>query len=349
MAEKLSITIALNGAEEIKRQLAEVGKAGQQAFADINKAAGEVGGFNKLDPSVVTEKIAQFGVTGSDAINKVNDAVKQAGKMETLVNALTGVENGLAGIQKAASAVDNALGKQLVRSLTMVARLFPAAFGAATVGAIVSTTNALIKLDATAIKLGTSIGEVAKAQEVFKQIGVNASTAGKGVADFFEKMNLDAVKKAIAEIDKGMPTFTGLDALKKAAAGPPGEASDLARQALKDMGKLDERLSSSARAIDDIKKSTMGASQQMLAMLQVFGTMGNTAERNRLIFDNFGQEFGTVIIQLMNAGVSIDLIIQKLNSFVPPTQEAANAAVRLGLEWENSRPCSPGQRCRRKA
>ena len=33
MAEKLSITIALEGAEEIKRQLADIGKAGKKAFA----------------------------------------------------------------------------------------------------------------------------------------------------------------------------------------------------------------------------------------------------------------------------------------------------------------------------
>src|SRR5580765_2009955 len=165
MAEKLSITIALNGAEEIKRQLADVGKAGQDCFKDINDAAAEVGGFNKLDPGVITEKLKETGVAGKD-VAKVLTAVNQAGRMETLVNGITAVETGLVKVQTAATAVDAVLGKQLVRSITMVARLLPAAFAAATVGAIAVTTNELIKLDAAAIKLGVSVGDLAKAQEI---------------------------------------------------------------------------------------------------------------------------------------------------------------------------------------
>src|SRR5580765_8011132 len=115
MAEKLSITIALEGAQEIKRQLADVGQAGKDAFNEINKAAGEVGGFNKLDPSVVTDKMVKFGVSGKDAIDKVNNAVKQAGRMETLVGALTSVEKGLAGINAAALALGEGMATGLVR------------------------------------------------------------------------------------------------------------------------------------------------------------------------------------------------------------------------------------------
>ena len=45
--------------------------------------------------------------------------------METLINALTGVENGLAKIKTAASAMDQVLLTGLTRSIGMIARLLP--------------------------------------------------------------------------------------------------------------------------------------------------------------------------------------------------------------------------------
>ena len=70
MAEKLSIQIALEGAEEIKRQLAEMGEAGKKCFNDIAAEAKKVGGFKNLDPSVVTKKLEKFGVKGPEAIKQ---------------------------------------------------------------------------------------------------------------------------------------------------------------------------------------------------------------------------------------------------------------------------------------
>ena len=174
----------MTGAEEIKRQLAEVGKAGQDCFNDINKAAADVGGFNKLDPSVVTEKLKATGVAGKD-VAKVLTAVNQAGRMETLVNGIAAVENGLVKVQAAASAMDAVLLKGLVRSIGMIARLLPAAFAAATVGAIVSTTKAILELDAAAIKLGVSVGDLNKAREMFKGFGHRQQDGSEGVAGVF--------------------------------------------------------------------------------------------------------------------------------------------------------------------
>ena len=57
MAEKLSITIFLDGAAEIERQLEGIGQAGTKAFDAIGKAAEKAGGFEKLDPKDVTAKL----------------------------------------------------------------------------------------------------------------------------------------------------------------------------------------------------------------------------------------------------------------------------------------------------
>ena len=62
MVEKISVQIALEGTEEVKRQLAGVSEAGQQCFADISAAAAKAGGFDKLDPTLMTRKFQQFGI-----------------------------------------------------------------------------------------------------------------------------------------------------------------------------------------------------------------------------------------------------------------------------------------------
>ena len=334
MAEKLSITIALSGAEEIKRQLAEVGKAGKDAFNDINKAAADVGGFNKLDAGAVTAQLEKAGVAGKD-VAKVLNAVNQAGRMETLVNGLKSVESGFANIQAAASSMDQVLLKGLTRSLSIIARLLPTAFAAATVGAIANTTKAILELDAAALKAGVSIGEMAKAQEIFKQIGLSSKEAAQGAAEFIGKLNLEKVKDAVAAIDEfGRVSKAGdfFKILEEAAKGT-GEAADLARKKLQELGRLD--VSPAARSIDEIKKSAMNVPDQLLAMLDAFQRMGNTAERNRLIFANFSATAATALIEMLNAGVSIDQIRQKLASLPPVTQAAADAAARVALEWQN--------------
>ena len=336
MAEKLSITIALEGAAEIKRQLAEVGQAGKDAFAEINQAAAEVGGFNKMDPSVVTDKMVKFGVSGKDAIDKVNNAVKQAGRMETLVNGLRSVENGLAGVQTAASALDSVLLKGLTRSFTLVARLLPAAFAAAVVGSISSTTKAILELDAAALKLGVSVQDLAKAQEIFKQLGLGSAEAAKGAAAFSEAMTLKNVKEAVANLDEfGRSAKSGADWFKilEEAAKGVGPAADMARQKLQELGKT--RVSGPELDIDRISKSAAALPEKILAMLSVFERMGNTTERNRLIFANFSQELATTIIQMLNAGVTVNGIAAALARIPAPTAAATQAAAQLALAWSN--------------
>ena len=110
MAEKLSITIALEGGKAIEQQLESIGAAGKKAFDDINQAAQAAGGFKNLKPEEVTAKLKELGVTGEDAFNKITDAVKNATKLEQLVGIVQGIEKGFAGLATAAGLFVKALG-----------------------------------------------------------------------------------------------------------------------------------------------------------------------------------------------------------------------------------------------
>jgi hypothetical protein len=326
MAEKLSIIIALSGAEEIKRQLADVGQAGKDCFKVINDAAAEVGGFNKLDTSRLSEGLVNVGVAGKD-VAKVLNAVKQAGRMETLVNGIAAVENEFANLGVSVGELGKAL-KLVLPSARTVSRLLVVAFGAAVVGAIVSTTKALLDLDASAIQAGKSIEDMAKAQEVFKQIGLSGAEAAKGAADFIEKMDL----KRVTELwEKGGAKET-FDALAEVAKGT-GKAAEFAREKLKQVGLVD--VSPAAKAIDQIQKSAQTTPDKLVAIVGVLETMGDTAERNRIIFDTFSKDVATKFIQALNAGIAPAAALKQAIGEIPaPTGAAAQAATRLSTEWE---------------
>ncbi|HVR68182.1 MAG TPA: hypothetical protein VMT98_16155, partial [Verrucomicrobiae bacterium] len=110
MAEKLSIQIALQGGAEIERQLADIGKAGQQAFAQIEQSAAKVGGFKNLNPQAVTAQLEQLGVTGTEAFGQIQKAMQTAVRFENLVQGVAAAENALVALGKAAVPVGIAIG-----------------------------------------------------------------------------------------------------------------------------------------------------------------------------------------------------------------------------------------------
>src|SRR5215475_13313388 len=86
MAEKLRIEIDLEGAEQVERELAGIGKAGEKAFADIAKAA---------DFKQATKSISALGKTAQEALDGAAEAAKkfgastqQFGQVESTIRAL---------------------------------------------------------------------------------------------------------------------------------------------------------------------------------------------------------------------------------------------------------------------
>src|SRR4029077_16312900 len=103
MVEKISVQIALEGTEQVKRELAGVSEAGQKCFADISAAAAKAGGFDKLDPTLVAKKFNQFGITATEDVNKITNALKAAGRTEATVAGIAKLEQGTRKLSDAAT------------------------------------------------------------------------------------------------------------------------------------------------------------------------------------------------------------------------------------------------------
>ena len=205
MAEKLSIQIALDGGAEIERQLQSIGEAGSKAFTEISKSAEKAGGFKQLKPDEVTAKLQAMGVTGADAIGKIQAAVQQAGKLETLVAGIGSVEAGLKALAVAAIPI-----------------------GAAVVAGMVAATKATIafaaeitKVNEQAMRLGQGIEQFDRMRLALEGAGVSA----QGVTSFMQqlgaaaaKVDLDRVAKAIKEVQEAIARGAGPGAVADSSA-----------------------------------------------------------------------------------------------------------------------------------
>src|SRR5580765_397031 len=197
MAQKLSIQLALEGAAEIERQLADIGEAGQKAFGEIVQAAKKAGSFASLDPSVVSAKIKKFGVEGPEAIRKIDEAVKAAGRFEQLVQGLKLVEVALNRVGIAGKALVLVFGP-----LGAAVGILAVLFGVALVGAVVKAGEAIAAIDAQAIKLGSSFEAFSKVREGLLRAGIVADSIGQGLEHLqsqIDKVTLERVNKAFAD------------------------------------------------------------------------------------------------------------------------------------------------------
>ena len=177
MAEKLSVQIELEGGAEIARQLGDIGKAGTKAFTDIGKAAEKVGGFSQLDPAEVTTKLAKMGITGADAINKIQTAVQQAGRLEQVVQGVQTLEKGFdkmgISVEKFANKMAGSLGPLgiFARALGPLGILLGVA-GAAFIKFGDESAKALGTLNTEGAKLGLTAQEFDKLQKTLTNLGV---------------------------------------------------------------------------------------------------------------------------------------------------------------------------------
>jgi len=179
MAEKLSVLIELDGGDEIARQLGDIGKAGTKAFQDIGRAAEKVGGFDQLDPADVTAKLVKMGITGTEAINKIQTAVKQAGRLEQVVAGVQKLENGFdklgLSVDKFANRMAGSLGPLGVfaRGLGPLGVALGVA-GAAFIKFGNDSADALGQLTTQAAKLGLTAQQFDQIQKAFGKVGVSA-------------------------------------------------------------------------------------------------------------------------------------------------------------------------------
>jgi hypothetical protein len=186
---------------------------------------------------VVTAKLQEMGVTGVDAIEKIQAAVRKAGNLETLVKGVMAVENGLAIAAKAAPIA----GAAVVAAMTAAAK--------ATI-AFAETVN---KVNNTAIKLGVGIEQVDKFRAGLEKAGVSAESVAQILqSKMAAEWGIDGVQSFIKSLEQ-VPDSA---ARSRAAVQAFGEAGAELIRILQAGGKLTGFATTGLISAEDAQKAT---------------------------------------------------------------------------------------------
>src|SRR5215471_6629667 len=310
MAEKISIEIALEGGAEIERQLADIGTAGQKAFADITKAASQVG-FKNIQAEQVTTALQRMGVTGVNEINKIQNAVKAAGRLESLVQGVASVENAFArigaGVETFASHMTRSLGPvgALARAFGPGGILVGGIAGAALLfekfGFQASKT--INDIAEAADKLGIPFAKFDEQRKRFEAAGIPGDVFARGMAKIVQEGNLTKVLGIIERIqavrETGLlPGFIRPDDLENLKnftllAGPAGEkARDLFNQLRGTRLRTEQEAALFQLGLPkdtDIEKS-------MIRIARGLEQVTDRTQRARLAIAFFGEELGAKVL-----------------------------------------------------
>jgi len=280
MAEKISIQIALDGAQEIQRQLADISKEGQDAFNNIAKAAGKVGTFENFKPEEITARLKKMGVEGANEINKIQAAVQSAVRLEKVVGGVQSLETAFGKLGNAGSvaikALDAAfakLGSRLTNALGPLAgagrALGPAAIP---VAGLTAGSVALIKF-------------ASAAQETQKALTELQAVSGQSF------QNLSALSNAFARGGTPLKQFAsefGNLSEKIAAVGEQAAKQQAISKQAKDIANglkaaalpaitLDERVNALLQSL-----SRVPPTEQWFALADIFKELGSDVERARV-------------------------------------------------------------------
>jgi hypothetical protein len=329
MAEKLSITIALEGGKAIEQQLEGIGKAGKKAFDEISQAAQQAGGFKNLRPEDVTAKLREMGIVGKDAFDQISGAVQSATRMERIVGAVASVEKGFSGLVSAATGFARALGPIGVVAGTV---------GAGIVKVMSEAAGAINKVDTAAIQAGVSIEKFSELKNSFDAAGLSAGAVAEGIqkiSSVMEQANLERVNQSFKELQEASTRGFGgqgtaqmnflLEAVQKV-----GPASDAARTALEKLGvvNIPEGPVTKLKAIISASDDTAVAARALIAELE---KMPDTINRSAAAMAILGQKTGTEVIQALRTG---SLTAEQFDQVVATlSQNQANAANKVEQSW----------------
>jgi hypothetical protein len=339
MAEKLSIQIALDGGEEIRRQLAGIGEAGQKAFQDIAKAAEQAGGFSNLKPEEVTAKLKDMGIVGKDALDKISGAVASATRIERLAGVVEKIEGGFARLAQGALGFARVLGPIGVAA---------AAVGTKVVEAMNDAAKAFRSVEEAAAKAGISIEKFDRLRQSFEKGGIS----GTGIEAAIQKISEAAEKGKIAQVAKDLELlqeaakrgFGGigtaeLSRLIETAQGI-GPAADAARKAL---DKLGVSIPPAAlQTLEQLAASAGTTKEALVAFIAQLEGIKDPAERNAVAFQQMGAA-GLEIARAINTGaisskqfaegVATDAatITQSMANSANAAEQSSN---RMSAAWE---------------
>jgi hypothetical protein len=325
MAEKISVQIALEGGAEIQRQLAGIGEAGQKAFADIAKSAEQVGGFKNIKPEEVTAKLQQLGITGVEAINKIQAAVKSAGRLETLVQGIATAETALKALAIAAVPVGAAIAAAMV----------------AATKATISFAASISKVAAEARKMGVSIEQFDKMRLAFEGAGVSAQDVTgimQRLGQAAAKADLSKVTQAFKELQEaatrgfGGQGTTQLQALEQAAR-KAGEAGKAAREFLVQLGQPIP--TGVAQTLEELIAKTGSAEAGLQAFIAQLQQMPPGVERDKLAMQELGVGADQLIaafdrLRAAGAGAITPDMVSKADSVTAAVNRLTSAWDRFG-------------------
>jgi hypothetical protein len=348
MAQKLSVTIALDGADEIERQLKDIGDAGKKAFADIGKEAEKVGGFSKLKPDEVTTKLKQLGITGVESINKIQDAVKSAGRLESLVQGVASVESAFTALAANAVPIIGTIAAGFVKATQMA----------------LAWADAVNKASTEAMKLGVGVEQLDKLRQGFERAGISSEAISDGLRKVkagLDQLDVDRVKRAFEQLKEAAGRgFGGIGSQAmqqlQAAAEGTGKAADDARvaltkladaQALKslqtDMENTEqaaERARTALARLGQVPEGTPGRAQELRQLQAAVENTGIAAARARQAFAGFTPQpapFTGLAAAFQKLGIEggklsdvIPQIVAKFRAMPDTAQRTELAIDRLG-------------------
>ena len=195
MADKISVEIDLEGGEQVEKQLADIGKAGQQAFGEIQSAADQV------DLSSTTDQFDNLGDAGQAAFQKVQAAAKNAVVFEQIIQGVKQVEGAFESLGNAATKMAARVTKSL--GVFVLARsLGPVGIAAGAAGALLlkfgnDAANALEGLTTEAAKLDLTAQQFDKLRQSLTQAGVSSDAIGPGLAKLKEALGEDFFKQDV--------------------------------------------------------------------------------------------------------------------------------------------------------
>jgi hypothetical protein len=341
MAEKISIQIALEGGDQIAKQLEGIGEAGQKAFADIAKSAEQVGGFKNIKPDEVTAKLQDMGVTGVDAIDKIQKAVQSAGRLETLVQGITSVETAFSALAAAAPVI----GAVLVGAFALATK---AAF---------AFSEAVNKVSDEAAKLGVSIEKVDQFRRALEQAGISTqgiSAALAQVKSNADKISLEQVKRDAAEVQRALAGGFGGAATEQFkrlqhTAEQFTDAGKAAREELakmgqgipgttfKDVQELGTELAKLKGLGIDIKVNDDAVTQAQ-KIITVLAQMPDQAKAAQIAMQQFGAAGPELVAALRTGSITVEQFGQTFATMTAEQEAAANkqrqTMNQLSADWE---------------
>lgn len=328
MADKgltLKATIELAGGDEIKRQLDQIGDAGKKAFDSLAADADKAGkSLQQIPLDEINKKAQQFGITGPQALQKFQQAVASAARIEGFLQALQAIQNGFLAIGQTAQLVGQAI----------LQALGPVGVGLAGVAAAAVAASAQMDaLAQNAAKVTEPLRQMATqfntTVPALDQLRAGFNAAGQSSETF--RASMEGVNKAIstAAVPQVQQLASTLQALKAAGivdvgglaqlariAGGIGPAAEAAAAGLAKMGVAGGGITRQIPTITQLKDalsklgiSATDASGKLVTVDQVlpqiadkFAAMQDGAKKTALAMQLFGAEAGPKIIPLLNAG-----------------------------------------------